>query len=485
MALFKLGSGKLIPILDFAPDAPNNTPGIILDLVGGYPSASGFRPLPSLVPVGAALPGRVLGSFFAYYSDTTFKLFAAYDTGSGVVFKVLNPASRLWDTVTGLTVNPALPVRFCQFGDDVMAVGGFGSIALAAAKGSNFVSISGSPAGATVICSVNLQVLVFVGDRWHSCAVGNNLLWTPDIATLAATGILYHAPGPVTGAVPFYDKAIVCKKNATLLGQQIGPPHSWGFELISSETGTWGQGCMVQLPDRVVWVGIDDFYECMGYAPTRIPNNCKEWFFREADAQYLPYIQGWYDQSNSIVYWHFVSRQAPDPPTCDRYVTYNVRAKRWGVGRLDVASTPYLGTASSEVISGYGEGQYGLGPYGGVGSLSDAADLIIDGTFTPKTFRGEASAMVLTTGYHGDGNYQYQLQRIMPIYNTAPEVEVIVPFHTSQMGRPDVRTAQAIQAPSGWHWTKQTDRYHRWALQTAGEAEVIGFIPEGRQAGFK
>ena len=81
MGAYTPGQAKEIPIGDFAPDLPMDTPGIILDAVGARPTIAGFRPLPNLSEFGDALPTKPLGSYLAYYSDETTKLFAATEAG--------------------------------------------------------------------------------------------------------------------------------------------------------------------------------------------------------------------------------------------------------------------------------------------------------------------------------------------------------------------------------------------------------------------
>src|SRR4051812_9920185 len=97
MSMFKYGTGVPIPLLDFAPDLAIDTPGIILDAVGAFPSSSGYRPLQNLIPIGEALPGRPLGTFYAYYGDTTIALLAAVQGDPNVDFYHLNSATREWE----------------------------------------------------------------------------------------------------------------------------------------------------------------------------------------------------------------------------------------------------------------------------------------------------------------------------------------------------------------------------------------------------
>ena len=468
MGVYQIGKPIEVPLRDFAPDLPIDTAGIILDAVGAQPTLSGFRPLPNPTNIGDALHAAPLGSYHAYYSDETRRLFAA-------------TAGRLWYlngtswASAGNFPSSLSYVRFAQFGDDVLCVGaGSGSdkkILRAANKGTAFAVISVSPADPTVIVSMEGQVLAFAGQNWFSSAAGDDGDWVADVATLAATGTLYGAPGPVVAAAAIYDNAVAFKKNSIFLGRQSGPPHSWEWEPISKQVGTWGQGCVIAGPGWVDFLGVDDFYETTGYAPERIPNNLKDWFFRKANPTYLPDTQGWYDASQGTIYWHFVSNDAALPPTCDMFVSYNRRAKRWCVGYLEVSSVPYLGNASVQVPL----------------PTSANATILLDGTYAPNRLftGGTGAAMSLLTGYYGDPGRMSQLMRVRPKYNTRPTTEILTPFYANILGKPDSTPGVAILGDDGWHYALQTGRYHRVRLATDGDCEVTALAAEFRDAGVQ
>lgn len=466
MGFYKPGSSKPIPLSEFAPDANFLEPGILLDAVNAQPTLSGFSPLANLVGLAPALSGRPQGTYYAYYSNETATLFAAVDNGSGLDWFVLG--ANVWVPVTGPTVNPTVPVRFSQFGDDVLTVGNFASpdgVWIAPNKASNFVTIPGSPPNATVIVVAGLQAVVFVGANWFSSAAGDVTDWTLSLATRADTGILADTPGPVVAASPLFRNIIAFKKNITYLGTQSFP-EAWSWEIISTETGTWSQGCVIQLPDGVAFLGMDDFYLTTGYTPQRIPNKVKQWFFRNVDPNYIADTLGWYDEPNSILYWHFVSREAPNAPTCDRYVSYNIRAKRWCVGRLDVSSVPYLGIAATSI------------PNPGVPSITFSGD------FIAKAFSTFPANMVLTTGYYGDPGRLSQLMRILPLYNRYPCDQTCTPLCTDVLGQPDKQSENAVLEVDGWFYTRQYERYHKLIMSMNGDCEITGIVPELRPGGL-
>lgn len=466
MGWYKPGSTQPIPIGEFAPDKNVLEPGILLDCVGALPTLSGFQPMNNNIQVSPALGGRPAGSHLAFFNAENTQLYAAYDNGTGLSFVVLDTNLGVWVPHTGPTAFPVVPVRFAQYGDDVLVVGNFNTNGVWRAPNSpDFSVITGSPANATVIVVINNQVMVFVGNAWFTSAAGDDTDWTLSLATRADTGTLTDSPGPVVAAAPLYRQAIVFKKNVTYLATQSFPA-AFDFQLISTTTGTWGQGCVITMPDAVAFLGLDDFYITTGYTPQRIPNNMKQWFFRTVNPNYLDRTLGWLDLNNSVLYWHFVSNQAPDPPTCDRFVSYNVRSKRWCNGRLDVSSIPYLATETN-VVPNPGRPQN-----------------FIDGQFKANIFTGTPGNMVLTTGYYGTPGRLSQLMRVLPLYDRAPCEQTLTPLCTDVLGQADKQSEPATLEVDGWFYTRQYERYHKLIMGMKGDCELTALVPELRAGGL-
>jgi hypothetical protein len=469
MAVFKSGQAQSVMLRDFSPDLPPNSPGIILDAINAIPTLSGFRPMNNLTAIGDPLPNRPAGAIFAYYSNDTTALFAACTTGSGILWRQLNTNTGVWQVLSGPTVNPPVPVRFTQFGDDVLMVGNFDHVYYMPNRTNNITALTQSPAQQTVIAVAGLQAMAFGNSnppiQWNCSGAGDDTAWTPSVATLANNGPLADAPGPIVAAVPLYRNIVAFKKNVAFLGTQSGAPFSWSWQLISPQTGTWSQGCAVQIPDGVAFIGMDDFYVVTGYAPQRLPNNVKQWFFRTCDMNYITATLGWFDETNSCVWWHFVSVNAPAPPTCDMYVSYNLRSHRWCVGHQDVSMVPYLQMAP-----------------GAVPNPSNPA-IIFDGNFVPKAFTGGPGGMSLTTGFYGDNGRLSQLMKLRPLYIDYPDSASVTPIHCNDLGQPGIVDNNMTQDHNGAFYGRQYARWHQWIHATKGDCEVTGYTPEFRVAG--
>src|SRR5215469_3423857 len=342
MPNYQQGSGQSVPLQDFAPDLPSDTPGILLDANNAIPTTKGYKARNTPVQVAPAVPqSPIRGCYMAYYSDQSTSIIVAagnniYRLGFIVSTGTSTP---FWANANASTpITPTGLVQFTQFNDDVLAVGPGMPTLVATGNAGVFTPLidsatsTNAPAGTNVL-SVAGTVVVYntsVGfGSWWNSGFGQDTYWQPNIQVLSASGTLYDYPGPIVAAAPIFRAQVVFKKNAIWLGTFTGAPFVWNFQLISAETGTWGQGCVCVLPDSIAFLGIDDFYVCTGYTPTRIPNNLRRFFFQTVNQPYLPNVTSWYDDVNATVYWHYCSMVAPSPPNADRWVAYNIRVGKW------------------------------------------------------------------------------------------------------------------------------------------------------------
>lgn len=480
MPSYQIGKGQEVIFRDFAPDLDPTTPGIILDASNAMPTMKGYAarntPVNVFINSLTALPVTPSGAYIALFSTGAVAIYAA---GQGHIYQ-LQPGPG-WVEVDGNVVYPATsPYQFTQFNDDVIVTAnGLAAPLVATGINGTFVPLGGSPpANAVAVISVAGFVVFFAGPNWYSSAAGVDNQYVPDIQTLAATGTLYDIPGNVTAAASLYRSIIAFKAGATWVGTFSGAPFTWSFQLISGEVGTYGQGCVVTLPDSIAFLGTDDFYITTGYTPQRIPNSLKEWFFQTANLQQLSNVQGWYDPLNSVIYWHFVSNQTPVAGQLDRYVAFNVRVGRWSTGYLN----------ANLVVQNTQNTQAAL--YGGQGSTSQGGYF-----FNPKNILytwdsaggvGTApTTMYVKTGFLGDPDSLSQLLRFRAKWNVFPESNFATAFHTDILGKPPILDAMVVGTNDDWKSLRQYDRYHQVQFNSFGPAEIVGYAYEARQGGIR
>lgn len=474
MPTYVTGSGKEVILRDFAPDLDPTTPGIILDANNAVPTMKGYasRNFPVVIPNGT-LPVVASGGYIALFSSGAVSLYAA---GQGHIYQL---QSGGWVEVDASSVYPATsPYVFTQFNDDVIVTAnGLASPLVATGINGIFAPLGGSPpANAVAVISVAGFVVFFAGPNWYSSAAGVDNNYVPDIQTLAATGTLYDVPGNVTAGASLYRSIVAFKAGATWVGSFSGTPFTWSFQLISGQVGTYGQGCVVTLPDSIAFLGTDDFYITTGWTPQRIPNSLKEWFFANADHTQLQNVQGWYDHLNSVIYWHFVSIATPIPGELDSYVAYNVRVGRWSKGYLN-ASLIVQNTQDTQVAL--------VGANGG----TSEGGYFFDPTNKLMTWGGEAGAvpttMYVKSGYLGDESNLSQLLRFRAKWNVYPTSDFAQSFHTDILGNTPTMDAVVVKSNDDWYSVRQYDRWHQIQISSIGAAEIVGYAFEARTGGVR
>jgi len=289
---------------------------------------------------------------------------------------------------------------------------------------------------------------MFRGPQWFVSALNTDNNWTPSIQTQAGFGTLYDFPGDIVAAAQLYRNVVAFKNGAMWFGYYQGGQSIWNFQLISDATGTWGQGCVMPLPDSVPFLGSDDFYITTGYTPQRIPNNLKEWFFDTADQMNLHNTQSSYDPYHAIGTWKFVSKNPTIANTPDRFVSYNFRAQRWCTGYLTSTSTPAPNTQPGLVNGFY-----------------------FDGNNVLQSYTGPAGAMRLRTGFYGDATHLSQLFAVMAKYNIFPQTESLRAYHVNALGGPVVQGPAGILGNNNWFYLRQYDRYHQVELSATGSIQ--------------
>lgn len=460
MGLYQAGRAREVPLSSFAPDADHTQPGILLDMSNAQPTTKGFRPLPAPAQHTSALPDTPLGSTIAQYAGGGISVIA------GTRAHLYRSVGGSWQVADSTTWNLQAGEfwRFTQFNNDVIAVSAGTAPQVANGPNGTFQPLGGGPPfGAPLVVAVAGFVLMFRGDEWFSSAAGLDNDWTPSVQTLAANGTLYDFPGGIVATARIYRSPIAWKQNAMWIGSFVGAPSTWSWQLVADFTGTWGQGCVVELPDAVAFLGSDDFYVTTGYAPQRIPNDVKEWFFRNAEPSKLPLTLGRYDIKNSTVYWHFISTESSDlNPVPDLYVAWNVRNKRWAKGRLRLTDAPAPNTVPRS-----------------------PSRLYFDTSNVLQSLSGDPGQMRLRTGWFGDPGRITQLFRVRGKYATYPTDEELVTKHVYRLGEAEEDGPSVVLGSDGWHNCRQTDRYHAVELVTEGDCELVGFDYEAREAGIR
>ena len=137
-----------------------------------------------------------------------------------------------------------------------------------------------------------------------------------------------------SAAAAIYRSIIAFKAGAIWVGTFSGAPFTWSFQLISGKVGTFGQECVVTLPDSVAFLGA---------TTSTSPRATRRSGFQTdqgvvlCECQYdaTQNVCGWFDSISTRSSIGTSPRQSPSPSILDRYVAYNIARRTLEHGLLE------------------------------------------------------------------------------------------------------------------------------------------------------
>jgi hypothetical protein len=372
-----------VELATYAPDALSNNPASLTDgadmevdtpdynkvtrnlgTVNVIPTITGYRNLvtPTVMfgPPDAAKP--ILGAYVATKLDGSTLFFAG-------------TSDKLWqgDMIAGSDTTGTWTERTRAAGGDYSNPGGnrrwhfaqLGDTTIATSYGNKpqfstggvFDDIedstpgSGAPPEAQYVAVANNFVILAHDDGTNGqvkvsiSGFGKFDYWTTGDENLAESFFLFDSPGDIVGLKALGRDVYVYKERATHF---LTFSSSWQNNLVSMQAGAVSQDAVVDLGERHVTMGYDNFYEFQsGGGAATLKNPLYDKIFGPAgdlDRESLDLVQGRYDMVRDVVFWHYpsVNRiKSSSTDYCDRWVAWGVNTDRWAIGEANVASVVY------------------------------------------------------------------------------------------------------------------------------------------------
>ena len=112
--------------------------------------------------------------------------------------------------------------------------------------------------------------------------------------------------------------------------QFLGPPFTFGVNLVSENITTMGPLCAVAVEDNVFWMGQKEFY-VYGGTVQRLPCTVRDFVFDDINLNQREKIVAATNTAFSEVWWFYPSESSD---TNDRYVVYNYEQQVWYYGAM-------------------------------------------------------------------------------------------------------------------------------------------------------
>ncbi len=212
-----------------------------------------------------------------------------------------------------------------------------------------------SLAGANSTPTVSKHVLVSDRDR-HVLAFGCDTEANPGVqdplairfssqesltdwaatATNTAGELRLGSGSEIVSVVETRQQILVFTDKSLYAMQYLGPPFTFGVNVVSENTSIISPLSTVAVQDNVFWMGDGEFY-AYGGTVNKIPCSVKDYVFDDINRDQLEKIFAALNASNSEVWWFYPSSGSDN---VDSYVLYNYVDRVWSYGTL--ARTAWL-----------------------------------------------------------------------------------------------------------------------------------------------
>ena len=218
--------------------------------------------------------------------------------------------------------------------------------------------------GANQVPTVGLQVIVSEKDR-HLIVLGaddlsgttrtgvidpmliafsdqeNPLEFEPR-TTNTAGSIRLSEGSTIIGSVKARQEILVWTDTALYSMQFIGPPFTFGINLINGNTGLIAPNAAITSPAGVYWMGYDSFYVYNG-SVQKIPCTVLSYVYDNLNVSQAFKTVAFTNNRFNEVGWFYPSSSSSE---IDRYVTYNYAEQSWTYGELSRTAWLDTGTVS-------------------------------------------------------------------------------------------------------------------------------------------
>lgn len=475
--------GIPVPFGEWLPDLPefeNNGATVAKNVT---PDFKGYRPFPSLNVYSTSLGGKCIGAFvgrdiagnyFNYAGDAS----ALYQL-AGVSW---TNSSRLVGGAYGTAGDDFW--EFTQFGELIIGVNGYADDPqVISAGGANFAALGGAPTRAKHIATV--RDFVVMGNlsggpqdvRW--CAINNATSWTADPATLADFQRLPGDHGHVQKVIGG-EYGTVMQERAIYRMTFVGSPLVFQFDKVQTNLGAYAPQSCIGYRNTVFFLSEDGFQMFDGVNVVPIgAGKIDRTFFNDLDANYFYRVVAEVDPVRKIVAWAYPSSNNTGGNP-DRMLLYHWPSARWS--RIEDLNIEFLRRMITGAVTLDGLDSFFASIDAATPSLD--SNLWITGQFLFSAFNsghrlaqfaGSAMAATVETpevqlSKRGENQLAY-------VTKVRPLAEGLSASYQCAVGSrlnltESVSFSLALSPVSaGFVEVRNTNRYHRFRLQTTSATE--------------
>jgi hypothetical protein len=155
-------------------------------------------------------------------------------------------------------------------------------------------------------------------------------VWSPSVTNQAGSYRL-SSGSSIVSAVQTRQEILVLTDAAVYSMQYLGPPYTWGFNILSNNISIIGPNAVAAANNIVYWMGLDKFYVYTGRVET-LPCALRQYVFGDINLTQNYQVFSGSNEGYSEIWWFYCSANST---TVDRYVIFNYLDKVWYYGTLN------------------------------------------------------------------------------------------------------------------------------------------------------
>ena len=134
----------------------------------------------------------------------------------------------------------------------------------------------------------------------------------------------------IVGSVKARQETLIWTDTALYSMAFIGPPFTFGLNLINNNTGLISPNGAITSPNGVYWMGYDNFYVYNG-SVQKVPCSVLSYVFDDLNSGQVYKINAFTNNAHDEIGWFYPSANAVE---VDRYVVYDYNDNVWSYGEL-------------------------------------------------------------------------------------------------------------------------------------------------------
>lgn len=263
----------------------------------------------------------------------TLRIWTHDNFGEDLVINVYNGGIYYWDASSGLTTR-AVPLTSLSGASNPPTVA---AKVIVSDVDRHVIAFGCNPLGS----STQDPLLIRFSDQENAAD------WTPT-TTNTAGDLLVGSGSRIVTAVETRQQILVLTDISVHAMQYLGPPFTFGINMLAEGTTVAGPNAAVAVDDSVFWMGQTEFYVYNG-SVQKLPCSVRDYVFSNFNADQIEKVYCSTNTSFAEIWWFYPSANSEN---IDRYVVYNYEQNVWYYGSMARSSWLDRGVVGFPIAAG-------------------------------------------------------------------------------------------------------------------------------------